>query len=418
MIDVPSVIDATKGWGVLSDRIAEALRLPANAWVLLPAHADTEDLMICLRRAIHDPVPEHLPWAPGEEAELYQTLVTYGATEPLSGRASREDFLTVCAKSGRDANLIVDLTTASEAEQVGFASLMRDWQQSVRMLGPEQPWPRFICLLSTPRRWQELDDVCLAVVPSWEIATTCEGCFQWQPYIDERNGTEKLWLRAVLPELAAFDRNLAEYSDWRRVTGMETLLSALKDVVRRRGWVHLESDLQSCLARIPASGTLPADGGTYLPASLHQLWHQGMLGLVAGVGWDLHAAVLALPAGQSGLRHRVWRGQARVLGPVLEGLRLRAEHSVRREVGNSRFETRLAEMRNGAQSGRDWVVPETQRPSLHEIATFARESSLPWWRAAARAHREVRNPLAHGFAIEPIALRSLIDLSGCASEWA
>ena len=134
--------------------------------------------------------------------------------------------------------------------------------------------------------------------------------------------TATRWREYVLPALSGNDVSLVDEL-WDVVhLDMATLLNRLHTLAGQRGW---------------EAGTLQGwglrEGGAHFrsnyglaaalpPVDLRILWAHGAIGCTLEYGLELHPAVLAVLGRQDELRHRVWRGQAELLFPFLDRIRL------------------------------------------------------------------------------------------------
>jgi hypothetical protein len=95
----------------------------------------------------------------------------------------------------------------------------------------------------------------------------------------------------------------------------------LADYAQKRGWtvellklLGAEGWCQAWLVNSPPSR----------PDMQHiQLWGRGILSWTPEYGMELSSAALALMGRTDEIRHRLWRAQASILLPLLDGLRLR-----------------------------------------------------------------------------------------------
>lgn len=129
------------------------------------------------------------------------------------------------------------------------------------------------------------------------------------------------WREYVLPALSGNDVSLVDEL-WDVVhLDMATLLHRLQTLAGQRGWVA--DTLQKW--GLKEDGVHSSNYGLATavpPADLRILWAQGVVGCTVEYGPELHSAVLAVLGRHDELRHRVWRGQAELLFPFLDRIRL------------------------------------------------------------------------------------------------
>lgn len=137
-------------------------------------------------------------------------------------------------------------------------------------------------------------------------------------------GPRQLWKEQVLPALSSGDTRLIEALwDCDHFCEKE-MTNLLIEYAKIRGWVKekieiwVASDLRNridkCM-RQNAASTVP-------PKNIRSLWSEGLICSTSEYGIELHSAALALLDEEQSLRHRLWRGQAKILLPYLDDLRL------------------------------------------------------------------------------------------------
>lgn len=130
------------------------------------------------------------------------------------------------------------------------------------------------------------------------------------------------WAEAVYAEVAGHDVSLlAILLDAAPDTGDE-LNGLLQDYGRRLGWnsVSLSSLLPDAACGGSASPILSAESTP--PNQLRQAWLSGVVSCLRWWGIETHSSAVALLGQWQVLDHRVWRGQARVLMPLLDAVRI------------------------------------------------------------------------------------------------
>jgi hypothetical protein len=208
------------------------------------------------------------------------------------------------------------------------------------------------------------------------------------------------WQEYVLPALAGSDIALAEHLWEDPYMDLQGLLHCLRAFAEQRGWEaetlrgwgakHLKT-----AARYDQHSPRLAP-----PQPLRTLWAHGALGTTIEYGQELHPAALAVLGRDEELQHRLWRGQAEILLPFIDHIRLRlCDHLTRAH-------------------GHDWPV-RWRLPVSPEEALAVRSSPLAcqWghlevllkyyaplraerrWLPVASLARWIRNEIAHYRAI-------------------
>ena len=131
-----------------------------------------------------------------------------------------------------------------------------------------------------------------------------------------------LWREYVLPSLVGADVGLAD--ELRQLSLLDdehTLWGFLAQEGCRRGWQS-----SAIIAAALAASPTPVYGARHDVLSLspleQQWWAEGMLHYTWEYGVELHPAVLALAQRYDVLRQRLWRGQAALLLPLLDQVRI------------------------------------------------------------------------------------------------
>lgn len=302
-------------------------------------------------------------------------------------------------------------------EQQGLARMVAQWADCRRragVSGDSSLGLRFIlalnCLAALPP-----EDIGLTIVRTYEHAVSGDLTDTWDQVLTaERGSAQRLWQTAVFPELAAYDPTLPYDHPWAQVVSGAGLSEALKAVAQQQGWDALEPSVERLVKRFPSPGsTTDAPMGSLVNDDWMRLWEYGLCGRVAGRGWDLHGALLAVHRSPDDLRQRVWRGQVRLIRPLIDVVRRRIELVVRGAMDKVQFEKALAPLI--ARDGQGNDDPTTAIPELDDLADIACEArvseKLPCRPEQMRAcQRTVRNRLAHGHVVGVEDLSYLTDL--------
>ena len=141
------------------------------------------------------------------------------------------------------------------------------------------------------------------------------------------------WREHVLPSLVSSDVQLAEHL-WSEVVGdIGSLVEGLK-----KFWASIEESItvSDCSALMEAiknhQGAL--QGGQELPKCLQEYWAKGSLIYSPEYGLEAHPALLANCGQRSEVEKRIWRGEAELLLPILNELRLRVCNDLTERFGD------------------------------------------------------------------------------------
>lgn len=235
-------------------------------------------------------------------------------------------------------------------------------------------------------------DVRLATRAWWGALSATEARLLIRGIGEGDSQARRLWREHVLPSLAGADLDLAECL-WDVVfLGEEAVYRTLIAYGERRGWRSLldRSPLRTATTnRVPDVQTAP-DGWWLEP------WAHGAAQWTCEYGPELNTALHALRGEVETVRHRLWRGQAALLLPFLDEVRLQVCRHLTR--------------RHGASWPHRWIPPHDPEdlakvradPNAAELGHIsyllkkcAALGSEGRWAPYIERARVVRNHLAH-----------------------
>lgn len=219
-----------------------------------------------------------------------------------------------------------------------------------------------------------------------------------------QNTSVSRWREHVLPALAGSDTKLVEYL-WDRVdTTNEALIDLLLLYAQDRGWNQAALKEWGSYEELNIAGI----DGNEVPDKMYELWAHGVLSHTPEYGLELHSAALAVMGQHEDLLHRLWRGQAPFLLPLIDSVRLAlCDHLTQRY---------------GARWPVRWLEPEheTERQAvtntplacewghierlLHTCSSLQQERR---WLPLVSQTRRVRNLLAHYRPIDLTSFRKV-----------
>ena len=123
------------------------------------------------------------------------------------------------------------------------------------------------------------------------------------------------WLELVLPALAGNDVKLAEYL-W------HDLFGSTEDIMRRLE-EYADAERFSCLSASAARGFDAWPPSDSPPSNMWQPWSAGEILSTPENGTEYHPGLLAHHGRYRDIEHRLWRGQAELLLPILNAIRIR-----------------------------------------------------------------------------------------------
>lgn len=199
------------------------------------------------------------------------------------------------------------------------------------------------------------------------------------------------WRGHVLPSLVGNDVTLAEYL-WDRVArDSGDLTGILLEFAHERGWT------QDSLFRWKADEVAQTfdDEHQYLPAGSPReytcLCAHGVLSQTPEYGFELSSPALAVLGRNEELQHRVWRGQALLLLPLLDRMRLHVLNSLSKRHGSCFLHVRSSSTKPPGHQALPYEWGE-----LEEIVKDSPECRFErGWLPVIVLARRMRNQLAH-----------------------
>ena len=262
-------------------------------------------------------------------------------------------------------------TCRDDVDYSAWFGLMSDWGDCVRKargLGVDPPSiiGVFSAALAT-----ELDvrDVFLRQHVWWGVPSSLEIQVKYrQPDGGDLLSIEDRWREAILPSLVSGDSSLIDPL-WEVVLGsVDKLIDVLVREAELRGWTT--DRLRSWGGERLRDATL-SDGqqDRQPPSEFAMLWSTGALRRTPEHGMELHPCACAMLGLSDDVSHRMWRGQSRLLLPVLDAVRL----SVCRQLTMS--------------LGKDWPLRWQQPDSERERFELGKNSLSCGWGHIARLMR-------------------------------
>ena len=133
--------------------------------------------------------------------------------------------------------------------------------------------------------------------------------------------TRARWQEYQLAGIAGNDLDLIDHLLDSSNLDVAGLTRKLEMFAAERGWT--QGSLEQWGANVHASASQSrARSGLAPPVDFRKLWACGALATTQEYGPELHSAALALLGRTQDLRHRLWRGQAEMILPLIERVRL------------------------------------------------------------------------------------------------
>jgi hypothetical protein len=197
--------------------------------------------------------------------------------------------------------------------------------------------------------------------------------------------------------------------------GRERLEQRLSEYAGKRGWSKECLHELGVERRSLARRALVAGLARVPPVELRRFWANGLVNQTAEYGLEINTAALASIDRREAVAHRVWRGEAALLLPLLDALRLDLCTLLAKDFGpnwpeklgwpqDQQEQTTVREDPYSAQWGYlSWLLRSA--PPLRKALRLAQLSSQAWW---------IRNELAH---YRPVAFAPFRQLCEYDNAW-
>lgn len=420
----------------MTNRImAAALRLPSiqrflecvaddlgdyrSVLVLLPkgidAEAIWEALLPVLQRRGYEqrtvPVTEVGPQST-PAAELGRWL---GARWP-SPEAPRTVSNLAASSALPDIVRLTGLEHLADHAQRGWLEFVGQWAQAIHARVDSGAEASRLCAIVPAEgalRWLPPDDTYLSLRWWWGFPSRLEGQLLCRMLSGADGDAAMRWREYVLPSLAPNDVGLLD-ALWEDIgRPAEHLHEALRAYALRRGWdAQLLADwrehqqiIRSALGRMHGCSQAP-------PVPARRLWAHGAFGWSEEYGAELHVAAFAALGSDLEVQHRMWRGQAELMLPFLDQVRLRLCDHLTDRYGADwpvrwlpplSVDDEEAAVRNPQSC--QWGHLDTL---LRECASLAGEKAC---QRVASAARPLRNRLAHYVPVNATDYARLVALA-------
>lgn len=302
------------------------------------------------------------------------------------------------------------------AERRGeWREFIEDWARESRNLADEGETGPGLCVVAKLRDFDfALPDpqAGLALLWWWGMSSELETRLACRVANLEYGGGDDslaVWRERVVPALATGDPQLAERLWERASKPLDDVMDALSEYADETGLTDCEENVEDAV-RLIGEDARDCVVGEEPPESLRKLWASGGLALIQERGVEIHPALLARRGRRGDIANMLWRGQAEMLLPALNEIRLKICLDFTRTFGedwsSKWWDRRLPEGGHlGAELGYICslfnFVGEGRGHSLNEKRGMYPLASLA---------RDLRNKIAHN---EPV---SFADFSALREE--
>lgn len=211
------------------------------------------------------------------------------------------------------------------AERPPWFRLIAQWAQASQNTAGGAQLPTALCVLLPAHSilpHEIATDVRLAIHWWWGFPSALELRLLCRATPRHHPGTPRSrWLEHVIPAISGSDLQLMQWVRGCDDLGPNNLLPFLRDLAEQQGWT--QDQLREWGADGVRSGGNGMQGQSASPPKFTwQLWARGSAGSTPEYGVELSAAALAALHRDKEVWHRLWRGEAELLLPLLDQARL------------------------------------------------------------------------------------------------
>ncbi|HHT70626.1 MAG TPA: hypothetical protein GX016_03475 [Firmicutes bacterium] len=273
----------------------------------------------CARQGLHGHVLRVVPdrTLPGScIAKQYRINTTPGQPVPAGQLIVSQEL--------PDFILLEGLDFLDDDQARLWVRFIDEWSQAAKASETLGYYPRALLILTSNHELVQLikTDVYLGVHWLWGYLSTQELQLIARAIALERGFSYEslLWVQSVLVELAGCDPELLIWLIDNGNVTLDNYLNVLGTFAEQRGWSHeWLQDTKTEIGALPTRLDLQRPDP---PFNLRPMWQQGIIEWDVDEGVVMHSAALALLQDELALEHRIWRGQAKALLPILDGRRL------------------------------------------------------------------------------------------------
>ena len=320
MAQMPSVQQFVRN---ITGEIAEG----RSVAVLLPTTTDVEWLWSLInaemwrRFAIEQVTVPDLSEPDGPAAAIGEAL---HVTWPSS--SAPRDIASLLASEGMPDVVMLDgICELGDQDQKSWLRFLRQWAQLSQNLTGQPAPPRFCVLIYAAQFAAEIEsDVRLAIHWWWGFPSVLELklLYRLAGTGVSKRGPSVEWQEHLLPAIAGTDIELLERLCSVNTTNIEQIVRCLEELAQERGWTKETLRNWGAEAHFVTDGNRHRDFRESPPGTVRALWAHGVAHATEEHGVELHAAALYVLEDRAGFQHRLWRGQAELLLPTLDGIRL------------------------------------------------------------------------------------------------
>jgi len=271
-----------------------------------------------------------------EQVELTGLSTEDGPAEALgqslgvmwpSASAPRDVASLLACKNLPEVILLDGIENLDEPNQRPWFRLLRQWAQLSQNLPSQSSAPPALCLIARSARVPSdmiESDVRLALHWWWGFPSTLELMLLCRLVGAESSSrrSDVQWQEHLLPALAGSDVTLLAKLWTESPASIEQVVSYIQEHAQERGWTREKLREWGAAEFVNTSAHRNGRLIEAPPRSARLLWAHGAAHATEEYGIELHSAALSVLDHRSELQHRLWRGQAELLLPIIDGIRL------------------------------------------------------------------------------------------------
>ena len=165
-----------------------------------------------------------------------------------------------------------------------------------------------------------LTNVLLAVQVWWGVPTVLEMRLMARLLCEDGSSSQQRWQECLIPSIAGNDLGLAEYMLMHEFRSLHELVQGLQAFAANRGW--REGELDDAWLHGSPRDKASIMSGRLWTYPFFGAWARGMVYWTPEYGLEIHSSGLAALGRSEVVEHRYWRGQAQLIMPQIDEMRL------------------------------------------------------------------------------------------------
>jgi len=241
----------------------------------------------------------------------------------------------ILAEENPDVFLIEGLEHLSPESYTDWLSFLSEWARVCQGVVGDGERPLALCLIVPAYLVKTAipdSNVYLSINWWWGLPSSLEVHLLCRSKNEEQNlNATSVWRENILSALSCGDMDFVQHLWDPILNDITNLHEVLMQFAEMRGWNKGVLVTWGADMFLETSRYTGAQHSSFPPEKWHNLWANGVLTRTIEYGLELHAAALAQLDREKLLNHRLWRGQSRLLLPLVDQVRLTVcEHLTQR----------------------------------------------------------------------------------------